>query len=269
MAGPPSPALEIDPIGAAYAPVSRLASLGVAALAWGILGGGCLLAYRMQPAHRDGPSAPREAVSLVLAETPLAPTRNGGGHQGSAPAKAPAPEPVKSAPPPPPPPPQAMPAEVPTPAALPTQMAPPPPAPASAAGVPDGSGPANGHGTGSGTGSGSGAGSGTGTGSGSGSGDGAGSGDGILVPYSQIHLVKVVNPEYPERARQSGLQGEVVVRVTIDENGVPVEFHVLGGEPEFVKETLRVLHKWRFTPVTRLGKRTRASFDAVLRFKLA
>jgi TonB family protein len=132
-------------------------------------------------------------------------------------------------------------------------------------------GVAGGTGTGSGTGSGSGTGTGGGTGSGNGSGDGLQSKDAepLLVPYSQIGFVKVVNPNYPELARRVGLQGQVVVRVTIDENGVPFAFHVLGGEELFVKETLRVLPRWRFTPVLHDGRKVRATFDAILRFNLA
>jgi protein TonB len=90
-----------------------------------------------------------------------------------------------------------------------------------------------------------------------------------VVPYSQIGFVKVINPTYPENARRVGLEGQVVVRVTIDEEGKPFAFHVVGGESIFIKETLRVLPHWRFTPVTHKGHRVKATFDAVLRFNLA
>ena len=258
------PALAINPIGAAYRPASRLTSLGVSVLVWGLLAGGSALVYHWQaqgPARRI---AATEAVSVLLNETDKL-TLDGGGHQGGgqAPPRA-APAPEQAAPPPPPA--RDLQDHEPLPTALPSQVLPAPPV-AAGPGVVGGTGTGNGPGTGSGSGNGTG----TGTGSGNGAGSGAQSAEAppLVVPYSQIGFVKVVNPEYPEKARRVGLQGDVVVRVTIDENGRPVEFHVVGGEPILVKESLKVLPHWRFTPVTHLGKRVRATFDAVLRFNLA
>lgn len=258
-----SPALEINPIGTAYRPVSRLASLGLSTVVWGLLGGACFLAYRMQAIEKGPAYLPTQMVDLQLTETDT-PTLDGGGHQGGGmpPPRASEPDPTT---PPPPPLQRDFPTDVPVPNTLPTEALLAPPAP-QAMGVLGGTGTGNGYGTGPG--------SGTGTGSGTGSGNGTG--DGIqtpnaplVVPYSQISIVKAVNPEYPEKARRKGLQGQAVVRVTIDENGVPFEFHVVGGEEHFVKETLKVLPHWRFTPVTRMGKRVRATFDAVINFSLA
>ena len=257
-----APNLEINPIGTAYRPASPVLSLAVSTVVWGLLAGGGILAYRLQAPSRV-PNHMTQSMTLVLNDTDKI-SIDGGGHQGGGPPPPRAPEPVaKQAPPPPP---QDLPVTAPVPASLPTE--PVKAAPAQAAmGVVGGTGTGNGYGTGSG--------GGTGTGSGTGSGSGGGPGtqpqddEPLVVPYSKIVLLKVIHPEYPERARRAGIDGNVVVRVTIDENGVPTAFHVVNGEPILVRETLKVLPHWRFTPVYHLGRRVRATFDAVLRFNLA
>ncbi|GEM_PF-505577 len=253
----PSPALQINPIGSAYRSTSRLASFGFSVLAWGLAAGACLLGFRWQAHQGASREVTRNSVTLLICE-PESLLPGGGGHQGTPPKAAPEPpKPVEALPPP-----QSIPDNVPPPAALPTQsLAAPTPVP----------GPVGAVGTGNGYGQGKGSGAGTGDGTGS-QGSDSGSGDGaapLVVPYSQIGLLKVINPTYPERARQVGLEGDVVVRVTIDENGRPIDLHLVKGESLFVNEALKVLPKWRFTPVTHLGKRVRATFDAVLKFNLA
>ncbi len=252
-----SPALEINPIGSAYRSTSRLTSLGFSILAWGLAAGVCLLGFRWQAHEGASREVTRNSVTLLICE-PESLVPGGGGHQGTPPKAAPEPpKPVEV-----PPPPQSIPDNVPPPVALPTQpMTAPTPV----------LGPVGAVGTGNGYGQGKGSGTGTGDGTGS-EGSGNGSGDGaapLVVPYSKIGLLKVINPNYPERARRVGLEGDVVVRVTIDENGKPVDLHLVKGETLFVDEALKVLPKWRFTPVTHQGKRVRATFDAVLKFNLA
>jgi len=254
-----SPALQINPIGSAYKSTSRLASVGFSILAWALVAGVCFLGYQLQSEHRASHEAPRKSVAILISE-PESLTLGGGGHQGIPPKATPEPpRPVEPLPPP-----QSIPDNVPPPAALPPQPIPAPPS-VPILGTPGAVGTGNGYGQGKGTGTGTGDGNGS-EGSGNGSGDGAGP---LVVPYSQIGLLKVINPNYPERARRVGLEGDVVVRVTIDENGKPVDMHLVKGETLFVNEALKVLPKWRFTPVTYQGKRVRATFDAVLKFNLA
>ncbi len=252
-----SPALQINPIGSAYQSTSRLTSLGVSILAWGLAAGVGFLGFKLQDNHGASPEVSRKSVAILISE-PESPTLGGGGHQGTPPKAAlEPPKPVEA-----PPPPQSIPDNVPPAAALPTQpMAAPLPVVGTAGAVGTGNGYGQGKGTGTGTGDGTGS-----EGSGNGAGDGAGP---LVVPYSQIGLLKVINPNYPDRARRVGLEGDVVVRVTIDENGKPIDLHLVKGETLFVDEALKVLPKWRFTPVTHQGKRVRATFDAVLKFNLA
>jgi TonB family protein len=261
-----SAALAFNPIGAAYRPAPRLASLGASILAWSLIGTGGYLVYRLQAVRPMFQTTVTQAMSLMLNETDT-PVLEGGGHQGGglppAPTAAPA---FKAATPPPPPPASELQDREPLPVALPTQPLAAPPLPSSY-GVAGGTG----TGTGPGTGSGSGIGLGSGSGAGNGASAGVQSPDAapLVVPYSQISVLKLINPDYPDRARRVGLQGDVVVRVTIDETGRPTDLHVVGGEPMLVKETLKVLPQWRFSPVFHLGRKVRATFDAVLRFNLA
>jgi protein TonB len=129
-----------------------------------------------------------------------------------------------------------------------------------------------------GAGIGNGSGSGTGSGHGNGDGEGKGSGIGGLFPdtsepvqisSSEIRFQNYLPPNYPERAKRAGIHGDVVVRVTIDEEGHPVEFNVTEGPAVLAAEAMKVVARWRFAPVMIRGRKVRATFPWVVRFNLA
>ena len=103
---------------------------------------------------------------------------------------------------------------------------------------------------------------GTGTdgfGKGPGPGYGNGGPGGRVYGWNQVNtppvLLLKVEPEYSEQARQSKFQGTVLLRVVIDEKGLPREIGVtrpLGlGLDEKAVEAVR---RWRFKPATKDGK---------------
>jgi periplasmic protein TonB len=98
-----------------------------------------------------------------------------------------------------------------------------------------------------------------GFGKGPGSGYGNGGPGGRVYGWNQVNtppvLLLKVEPEYSEQARQSKFQGTVLLRVVIDEKGLPREIGVtrpLGlGLDEKAMEAVR---RWRFKPATKDGK---------------
>lgn len=104
-----------------------------------------------------------------------------------------------------------------------------------------------GGGSGAGTGSGTGTGSGSGTSSGSGSDSGNGSGSGAI---SRPGILAQVEPEYPERARRANVEGTVLLRVQILENGRAGDVAVAASSGSDVLDAsaLRAVRKWRFIP---------------------
>lgn len=61
-------------------------------------------------------------------------------------------------------------------------------------------------------------------------------------------------PEYPEAARASGLEGKVILKIVILENGHVGEIKVLKGDPQFVEAALAVVKGWRYQPAMLAGR---------------
>lgn len=93
---------------------------------------------------------------------------------------------------------------------------------------------------------------------------GAGGSDSDVVP-----LVRV-DPQYPPRARQQGLEGWVVVEFTITPVGTVQDAVVVESRPSFVfdRAALKAVRRWRYNPkiengvaVARPGVQVRLRFE--------
>lgn len=122
----------------------------------------------------------------------------------------------------------------------------------------DGGGKGSGTGgTGNGGGSGNGVGNGSGSGSGSGSGHGSGSG---ASGYTHPGILSQVTPDYPDSARQQGIEGTVVLKIQILPNGLPgsVSVYRSSGHESLDSAALAAVEQWRFIPA-----RDRSSGEAI------
>ena len=85
-------------------------------------------------------------------------------------------------------------------------------------------------------------------------------------------ILKVIleNIHYPKDARESRIQGKVLVGFVIDEQGTPTDFKIVKGlSPSLDQEAVRVvklLKKWR--PGIQKGKPVRVQFVAPVTFRL-
>lgn len=75
-------------------------------------------------------------------------------------------------------------------------------------------------------------------------------------------------PVYPTLAAWSNIQGDVVVRVTINEHGVPIRTELLEGPPQLCGVTMRAVKHWRFGKGIFRGRKVNATFDMTFRFIL-
>jgi len=121
-----------------------------------------------------------------------------------------------------------------------------------------------------GAGSGKGSSHGSGTGSGSNSEKGLfrsaeGPGEAVIL---EPRLSKIVKPDYPEIPRYAHIEGDVVVQLTADIKGVPVDFQIISGHPSFHDSVLKVLPRWRFEVVRQNGQAVQAVYRLVIRFTL-
>jgi protein TonB len=83
---------------------------------------------------------------------------------------------------------------------------------------------------------------------------------------------KTMNPPtYPPEERRRGVQGQVMLVITVDANGNPTDVQVehSSGNRNLDREAVKAAKRWRFTPALRNGQKTggrvRVPVDFVLR----
>ena len=134
------------------------------------------------------------------------------------------------------------------------------------------SGSSSGNGIGRGIGSGNGSGIGTGTGTGRGRGStwirSASSGEGLQVQSAGVEVKDYIAPDYPRTALHARISGDVVIEVTIDPSGRPTEWKVIEGHPSLAEASLLVFPRWRFVPIRYQGQKVSATFEVRIRFTL-
>lgn len=83
-------------------------------------------------------------------------------------------------------------------------------------------------------------------------------------------LVTRVVPEYPRRARLAGIEGEVVLEVTVDRHGrVTGDIKVVSAVPELERAAVTAVQRWRFTPARdRQGTAVAVLMEVPVRFVL-
>ena len=63
----------------------------------------------------------------------------------------------------------------------------------------------------------------------------------------QLKAIHKVDPEYPEEARNAGVQGKVVLEITIEENGEVSEAKVINGHRLLNQAAIDAVKQWRFS----------------------
>ena len=238
---------------------------------------GALLALALRvplAAHRPGPAAPADELTVTLLDAPALPAPG---------AAVVAPEPLASASP------QALPSARPTrPRRAPAPRAPAPEDPAPAASTPAappaplaaappatenvarsaGDGSADARPTERGGGVGPGA---TSAAVSGGGGGGARGGEGVatVLPFmdgmTRPSLLEKVDPEYTREAREANATGLILTKCVITVDGRLERCRIVKGMPTMDEAVLRALAKWRFTPVLYQGRPTAVEYVIPIR----
>jgi len=61
-------------------------------------------------------------------------------------------------------------------------------------------------------------------------------------------LIRRVEPNYPELARQTHIQGKVIIDAIIDESGNVVEMKVISGHPLLIQAAMNAVRQWQYRP---------------------
>jgi TonB family protein len=77
-----------------------------------------------------------------------------------------------------------------------------------------------------------------------------------------------VEPEYPENARQSKIQGPVVLDVQIGPNGGVQQMTVISGQPLLAQAAKDAVQHWRFKPRVVDGRPAMMQTRITLNFRL-
>ncbi|MGA8153228.1 MAG: TonB family protein [Terriglobales bacterium] len=100
----------------------------------------------------------------------------------------------------------------------------------------------------------------------------AAGGDNIATPRLRIpaeianeYVVRRVEPEYPEHAREQRIQGPVVIDVMVGKNGEVEKLASVRGDAQLVAAASSAIRQWRFQPFFRNGQpeafQTRVTLD--------
>lgn len=73
---------------------------------------------------------------------------------------------------------------------------------------------------------------------------------------------------YPKQAKEDKVQGEVVAKVTIDENGSVADVDIVSGHELLREATLESLKQWKFVPARLNGKPVRSQASVEVHFVL-
>jgi TonB family protein len=81
-------------------------------------------------------------------------------------------------------------------------------------------------------------------------------------------LVHRVEPDYPQAARQQGIQGPVVLEVRIAEDGAVENLQLISGQPLLARAAMDAVKQWRFKPRSTSGQAIERETRVTLDFRL-
>lgn len=89
--------------------------------------------------------------------------------------------------------------------------------------------------------------------------------DGNAAP----RVIRTVDPEYTEKARQAKIEGSVVLAIVVDPNGNPTRIRVSQGlESGLDEKAAEAVQQWKFQPGTLHGKPVAVAVCAQVDFHL-
>ncbi len=83
-----------------------------------------------------------------------------------------------------------------------------------------------------------------------------------------IRAVRILDPVYPEAAKQAKVEGRIVLEVRIAEDGSVKEVHTVSGDPRLADPTADILRRWKFEPPRVDGKPAEITLSVEVRFRL-
>jgi TonB family protein len=86
---------------------------------------------------------------------------------------------------------------------------------------------------------------------------------------ADARLDRKVEPEYPTKARDAGIQGDVVLNILIGKNGKVKNITVVSGDPVLAHAAVSAVKHWRYEPWASGGNNVETQTTATFHFVLA
>jgi len=86
---------------------------------------------------------------------------------------------------------------------------------------------------------------------------------------AESHLIHKIVPAYPEQAKQSRIQGTVILQAVIDKEGHIIELTPISGHPMLVPTALDAVRQWRYSPYILNGDPVEVQTTVTVNFNLA
>jgi TonB family protein len=92
----------------------------------------------------------------------------------------------------------------------------------------------------------------------------------IIAPQFEAEYLNNTPPNYPASAKRMGIEGEVILLVVVQENGLPAEIniHQSSGFAILDESAILAVKKWQFVSAKQNGKNIRASVLVPIKFQL-
>jgi periplasmic protein TonB len=82
-------------------------------------------------------------------------------------------------------------------------------------------------------------------------------------------LIKKVNPEYPSKAHDKRIQGQVVMHALISKDGDIADLSLVSGDPLLAKSAMKAVRQWKYKPYLRNGTLVEVDTQILVNFTLS
>jgi periplasmic protein TonB len=80
--------------------------------------------------------------------------------------------------------------------------------------------------------------------------------------------LKKISPNYPEEARQQGIQGTVLLKVTINKEGKVYKTELISGHPSLAPAAIEAVQRWTYRPYVLNGVPVDVETQVQVRFEV-
>jgi protein TonB len=77
-----------------------------------------------------------------------------------------------------------------------------------------------------------------------------------------------VSPEYPRKAKENHIQGDVILQGTIDSKGKVINLTVVQGDPILAEASIKAVRQWRYRPYVLKGEPVEVETKIKIQFRM-